>query len=83
MYSVASHHHRPQNRLYAGLTFIGLLIWIPIYFENVSDRAKIAVAVVAIIWEELAYVIGFSQLVAKRMNLEFTTAVDISHEDDR
>jgi hypothetical protein len=50
MYSVASHHHRTQNRIYAGLTFLGLLIWIPLYFETVSDKAKIAVTVIAIVW---------------------------------
>ena len=83
LYSVASHHHRTQNRIYAGLTFVALLIWIPIYFESVSDRAKIAVAALAIVWEELAYVVGFSPFVANRLNLEFTTAVDIGHENDR
>ena len=83
MYSVASHHHRTQNRIYAGLTCIGVLLWTPIYFESVSDTSKIAVAVVAIVWEELAYVVGFSPFVAKRLNLEFTTAVDIGHENDR
>ena len=83
MYSVASHHHRTQNRIYAGLTFMAVLIWIPMHFESVSDSSKIAVAVVAIIWEELAYVVGFSPIVAKRLDLEFTTAVDIGHEEDR
>ncbi|KAK3725537.1 hypothetical protein LTR37_000507 [Vermiconidia calcicola] len=83
LYSVASHHHRTQNRVYAGLTFLGLLIWVPIYFEGVSDGAMVGVAFAAIVWEELAYVLGFSPIVAKMMNLEFTTAVDIEHEDDR
>jgi low temperature requirement protein LtrA len=83
MYSIASHHHRVQNRIYAGLTFIGLFIWIPIYFEEVSDTAKIAVAAVAIFWEELSYVLGFTPLIPKRLGLEYTTAVDIGHENDR
>lgn len=83
LYSVASHHHRTQNRVYAGLTFLGLLVWVPIHFEGVSDGAKVGVAFAAIVWEELAYVLGFSPIVAKMMNLEFTTAVDIEHEDDR
>lgn len=83
MYSVASHHHRWQNRIYAGLTFIGLLLWVPIYFESVSNRAKIAVAVVAILWEEASYILGFSPFVANLLKLDFTTAVDIAHEDDR
>ena len=83
MYSLASHHHRIQNRIYAGMTFIGLLIWIPIYFEDVSDKAKIAVAAVAIFWEEFSYVIGFTPLIPKKFGLEYTTAVDIGHENDR
>ena len=83
LYSIASHHHRTQNRIYAGMTFIGMFIWIPIYFEEVSDKSKIAVAAVAIFWEELSYVVGFTPLVAKKLKLEYTTAVDIGHENDR
>ena len=83
MYSVASHHHRLQNRIYAGLTLLGQFVWIPIFFEGVSNRAKIGVAVVAIAWEEISYVAGFSPWLAKMFKLEFTTAVDIAHEEDR
>lgn len=83
LYSVASHHHRTQNRIYAGLTFLGLCLWIPLYFESISHRAKIAVAVIAILWEEVAYIVGFSPFVSNMLKLEFTTAVDIGHEDDR
>ena len=77
MYSIASHHHRIQNRIYASLTFVAQLIWIPLYFEDISDRAKIAVACVAIFWEQFAYLVGFSPIIAKYFNLEFSTAVDI------
>ena len=73
MYSVAGHHHRTQNRIYAALTFLAQLCWIPIYFESVGDRAKIAVAVVAIVMEQFAYMMGFSPFVAKYLKLEFTT----------
>ena len=83
MYSVAGHHHRTQNRVYAALTFLGILIWIPMYFEGVSHHAKIAVAVVAILWEQVAYAFGFSPFLSNLLGLEFTTAVDIAHEDDR
>ena len=83
MYSVASHHHRTQNRIYAGMTLIAVCLWIPIYFENISNRAKIGVAVVAILWEQLAYLTGFTPAVPKMLGLEFTTAVDIDHENDR
>jgi low temperature requirement protein LtrA len=83
MYSFASHHHRLQNRIYAGLTFIGLFIWVPLYFEDVSDHAKIGVAFAALIWEEIAYLVGFSPVVTNILRLEYTTAVDIDHEVDR
>lgn len=83
MYSVASHHHRIQNRTYACLTLVGMSLWVPIYFEGVSDRAKIAVAAVAIVWEEMSYIIGFAPIITKILGLEYTTAVDIGHENDR
>ena len=83
MYSFAGHHHRIQNRIYAGMTFLGMFIWIPIYFEEVSDRAKIGVAAAAILWEEISYIVGFTPLIPKRLGLEYTTAVDIDHESDR
>ena len=83
LYSVASHHHRTQNRIYAALTLIAVCLWIPIYFEGVSNHAKIGVAVVAILWEQFAYLAGFSPACAKMLGLEYTTAVDIDHETDR
>lgn len=83
LYSIAGHHHRIQNRIYAGFTFVAVCLWIPIYFEDISNRAKIAVAVVAIFFEQFAYLAGFSPVCARIFNLEFTTAVDIDHENDR
>lgn len=83
LYSVASHHHRTQNRIYAGLTFVAFCLWIPIYFEGISNGAKIGVAVAAIVMEQIAYLAGFSPVCAKMLNLEYTTAVDIDHESDR
>lgn len=49
--SVASHHHRAQNRAYFALMLIGICIWIPLLCETVSDRAKIVTAVIAILYE--------------------------------
>ena len=49
--SVASHHHRAQNRAYFALMLVGICIWIPLLCENVSDHAKIVAAVVAILYE--------------------------------
>lgn len=50
-YSIASHYHRVQNRCYVGMEIIDLCLWIPLFFESVSDRAKIAVAVIALLFE--------------------------------
>ena len=50
-YSIASPHHRLQNRCYVVSETIVILIWVPLFFEEVTDRAKIAVAFVAIIVE--------------------------------
>lgn len=52
LYSFASHYHRHQTRIFAGFTFVGLLVWLPLFFESISSRAKVAVAVVAILYEE-------------------------------
>jgi hypothetical protein len=57
--SFASFQHRPQARLMAGLIFVSLLTWMPLYFEAVSIRAKIAVAVVGIIFEEAAWIFAY------------------------
>jgi hypothetical protein len=51
IYSIASHHHRTQNRAYFALISVGLCIWIPLLFESVSIRSKIAIAVVGILFE--------------------------------
>lgn len=51
IYSIASHHHRTQNRAYFLLIAVGICIWIPLLFESVSLRTKVAVAVVGIIYE--------------------------------
>lgn len=51
LYSFATPYHRPQNRVFAALNFIGFPIWTPLYFESVSLRVKIAVAIVALVYE--------------------------------
>ena len=81
--SFASFQHRPQARLMAGLIFVSLLIWIPLYFESVSIRAKIAVAVVGIVFEEAAWIVSFGPWIKRRLSLQYSTAVDIAHEIDR
>lgn len=51
LYSIASHHHRTQNRAYFVLISVGLCILIPLFFESISLRVKIAVAVIGILYE--------------------------------
>ena len=60
-------------------------IWVPLFLdeEHVSNPVKIAVAVLAIVYEEVVYVLTFGPWFAKWMKLEYTTAVDIEHENDR
>lgn len=51
LYSIASHHHRTQNRAYFLMILVGLCIWIPLLFESISIRVKIGVAVIGILYE--------------------------------
>lgn len=81
--SFASYQHREQVRLMAGFILVGLCIWIPLFFESVSIRAKIAVAAVAIVYQEVTYIVTFSPWIKRRLRLTYSTAVDISHEIDR
>jgi low temperature requirement protein LtrA len=85
IYSFASIEHRPQARIFASLNFVGLLIWMPLLIgeENVSLRAKIAVAVIAIIYEEIVWIFSFGPWIKRRLKLEKSTAVDVNHEIDR
>ena len=81
--SFASFQHRPQIRLMAALIFISLVIWIPLYFKSVSIRAKIAVAVIGIVFQEASWILSFGPWIKTRLSLQYSTAVDISHETDR
>jgi low temperature requirement protein LtrA len=83
IYSFADYKHRYQQRLYFVFTLCGLLLFIPLFFESVTLRNKVAVAVVAIIIEEILWVLTYSPFLKKRLMLRFSTAVDISHEIDR
>ncbi|OCT54269.1 hypothetical protein CLCR_00278 [Cladophialophora carrionii] len=83
LYSIASHHHRTQNRAYFLMILVGLCIWIPLLFESISLRAKAGIAVVGILYEEATYVLTFGPWIARWLGLEYTTAVDIDHENDR
>ncbi|KAK7421705.1 hypothetical protein QQZ08_009879 [Neonectria magnoliae] len=71
--SVTAYQHRTQARLMAGFMFVGLLITIPLFFESVSLRAKVAVVAIAIVYQEVTWAV----------TLTYSTAVDIAHEVDR
>lgn len=83
IYSFASYHHRAQQRLWVALSFLGLLLYIPLFVETISLRAKVAVAFVAIITEEFIWNFTYSPLAKKLLKAKYTTAVDIGHEIDR
>ncbi|KAJ5166307.1 uncharacterized protein N7482_005088 [Penicillium canariense] len=82
-YSFASYHHRAQQRLWVGLSTLFLCLYIPLYFESVSIRAKIAIAAVAIVVEECTWVFCYCPAAKRLLRATYTTAVDIPHEVDR
>lgn len=81
--SVAAYQHRTQARIMAGFMFLGLLMVVPLFFESVSIRAKIAVVTVAIFYQEVTWALTLSPWIKKRLRLSYSTAVDIAHEVDR
>ncbi|KAK0123388.1 hypothetical protein ONS96_010379 [Cadophora gregata f. sp. sojae] len=83
IYSFASYHHRAQQRLWFCLSSLALLLYIPLYIEDLSFRSKIAVAAVGITVEESIWIFSYSPVAKKLLNAKYTTAVDIPHEVDR
>jgi hypothetical protein len=83
VYSFASYHHRAQQRLWVALSFFGLLLYVPLFVEDLSLRSKVAVAFVAIIIEECIWFFTYSPLAKRMLKAKYTTAVDIPHEVDR
>lgn len=83
LYSVSSYQHRRQQRLWVGLSTLFMCLFIPLYFESISIRAKIAVAAVAISVEEATWIFCFSPAAKQLLHARYTTAVDINHEIDR
>jgi hypothetical protein len=82
-YSFSSYHHRAQQRLWFVMSSIALCVYIPLYFESVSLRNKIAVAAVAEVLEEGIWMFCYSPLAKRLLRARYTTAVDIAHEIDR
>ncbi|CAG9940093.1 unnamed protein product [Clonostachys rosea f. rosea IK726] len=81
--SFAAYQHRVQARIMAACMFVGLLIMIPLFFESVSIQAKVAVVAVAIFYQELTWGLTLSPWIKRKLNLTYSTAVDIAHEVDR
>lgn len=81
--SFASYQHRAQARVLAGFMFIGLFLAIPLFFESISIRGKAAVVAVMIVYQEFTWSISLSPWIKRRLNLKYSTAVDIAHEIDR
>ncbi|GAM39916.1 hypothetical protein TCE0_034r11852 [Talaromyces pinophilus] len=82
-YSFSSYHHRAQQRLWFVMSSLALLVYIPLYFESVSLRNKIAVAAVAEVLEEGIWMFCYSPIAKRMLRARYTTAVDIAHEIDR
>ncbi|KAJ5109982.1 hypothetical protein N7532_002627 [Penicillium argentinense] len=83
VFSFASYHHRRQQRLWAGLSTLTLCIYIPLFFENISIRGKIAAAAVAVSVEEILWVFCYCPAAKKLLRVKYSTAVDVGHEIDR
>ncbi|KAH7153051.1 bacterial low temperature requirement A protein-domain-containing protein [Dactylonectria macrodidyma] len=81
--SITAYQHRTQARIMAGFMFIGLLITIPLFFESVSIRAKVAVVAIAIFYQEITWALTLSPWIKEKLKLTYSTAVDIAHEVDR
>lgn len=83
MYSFSCYQHRRQQRLWVGISLFSMCIYIPLYFESVSIRGKIAAAAVAMAFEELGWNFSVHPLAKRLLRTRYSTAVDINHEVDR
>lgn len=81
--SFASYQHRAQARILAGFMFVGMWLTVPLFCEDVSLGAKIAVVVVIIVYNETTWAITLSPWIKRQLHLTYSTAVDIAHEVDR
>ncbi|KAK5946142.1 hypothetical protein PMZ80_000282 [Knufia obscura] len=81
--SFASYQHRTQARMMAGFMVVGLLIAVPLFLESVSIEAKAAVVAVMIFYSESTWGLTLSPWIKSKLNLTYSTALDIAHEVDR
>lgn len=83
IYSFASYHHRPQQRLWFALSSLALCIYIPLFSSSLPLTSKIAIAATAIVVEEVVWIYCYSPAAKRLVGARYTTAVDIPHEVDR
>lgn len=81
--SFASYQHRTQARIMWGCMLVGLFLCIPLFFEGISLHAKAGLVAVIIVYQEFTWAITLSPWLKKKLNLTYSTAVDIAHEIDR
>lgn len=81
LYSFYIPEHRAQQRIYFCFLIITCSIWIPVIF--VSNRAKVAIAVVNIVLEQVSFCIAFHPWIKKKLKLTMSTALNIEHEVER
>ena len=83
IYSFASYHHRAQQRLWFFMSSIGLMLYVPLFFESISWKSKIIIATTAVVTEECLWIFCYSPAAKRLIGAKYTTAVDIPHEVDR
>lgn len=81
--SFATYHHRTQARIACGTMLVGLLLCIPLFFSNISISAKAGNVAAIIFFNEATWALTLSPWLKKKLNLTYSTAVDIAHEIDR
>ncbi|KAM0242462.1 hypothetical protein ACHAPO_000881 [Fusarium lateritium] len=67
--SFAAYQHRAQARIMAGFMFVGLLITIPLFLEDISIHAKAAIVAVAIFYQEATWALTLSPWIKGKLNI--------------
>lgn len=83
VYSLTATHHAFQLRAHNFLVLCMLPLWTPLFLDSVSVHAKIALAVVLFLLEQLVGSLCYGPIFARFFRLKTTTAVDIEHHIDR
>lgn len=81
--SFATYQHRAQARILAGFMGVGLLFTIPLFFEGVGIQSKAIIVAVAVFYQEATWALTLSPWIKRKLQLTYSTAVDIAHEVDR